>query len=124
MKPRTTYRLMLALLMTHEIDAAFLREWRILPVTSILPDELARHVFTWGHVPLFFIVLLCSSYASFRAGLSAFSVVHIFLHWLLRNHPANAFNNITSWFLIIGAGVMGAVYLLQSRRHKPDRANE
>lgn len=47
MPSRVIYFLMLALLFTHEIDAAFRHEWRVLPITSFLPDELGREVFIW-----------------------------------------------------------------------------
>jgi LPXTG-motif cell wall-anchored protein len=116
MRSGYTYALMLAFLFSHEVDAAFRLEWRVLPITSQLADDLGREVFTWLHIPMFGAILAFSSNTQFRAGLAAFCIIHIGLHWLLRNHPSNQFNNPTSWLLILGAGLVGLTYLLQTRR--------
>jgi uncharacterized membrane protein YedE/YeeE len=120
MKTKTIYVLMLALLFTHEIDAAFRHEWRVLPITSFLPDELGRETFIWAHVPLFAGILLASDNERVRIILAAFCVIHVGLHWLFRNHPAYEFNNASSWGLILGAGMFGFAFLfaawLQNRR--------
>lgn len=112
MELRTVYTLMLALLFTHEIDAAFRHEWRVLPITSFLPDELGREAFIWIHVPLFAVILLANNNERVRVGIAAFCVIHVGLHWLFRNHPAYEFNNPSSWGLILGAGLLGLAYLL------------
>lgn len=44
---------MLATLATHELDAMSNREWRVLPLFSLLPDNLGRVAFVAAHVPLF-----------------------------------------------------------------------
>jgi hypothetical protein len=110
------YHLMLAFLFTHEIDAAFRHEWRILPLTSLLPDDVGRELFVWVHVPLFVAILALRDRPVFRAGLAAFAIMHVGLHWLFRHHPAYEFNNPSSWLLILGAGLFGAVYLAAGRR--------
>lgn len=112
MELRTVYTLMLALLFTHKIDAAFRHEWRVLPITSFLPDELGREAFIWIHVPLFAVILLANNNERVRVGIAAFCVIHVGLHWLFRNHPAYEFNNPSSWGLILGAGLLGLAYLL------------
>ena len=112
------YVLMLSFLMTHEVDAAFRHEWRVLPITSFLPDELGREIFIWAHVPLFAAILLASNNERVRIGLAVFSVIHVGLHWLFRNHPAYEFNNASSWGLILGAGALGLGYLFAEWRAK------
>ena len=112
MRSRITYFVMLAFLFTHEIDAAFRHEWRVLPITSFLPDELGREVFIWAHVPLFAGILHASDNQRLRIGLAAFCVIHVGLHWIFRNHPAYEFNNASSWGLILAAGVFGVAFLI------------
>eukprot|EP01137_Pigoraptor_chileana_P023048 Opistho-2@88730 len=114
MNSKHTYSMMLAFLFTHEVDAAFRHEWRMLPLTSFLPEDVGREVFIWLHVPLYAGILSFGDRMAFRTGLAAFSVVHVGLHWLYRTHPANEFNNPSSWALILGAGLFGAAYLFQA----------
>lgn len=124
MPTRAIYALMLSLLFTHEVDAAFRHEWRVLPLTSFLPDDLGREVFIWLHVPLFCGTLLGSRDDRVRLGLAAFCVIHVGLHWHFRHHPAYEFNNSSSWGLILGAGLMGCAYLLafwQQKRRQSAR---
>lgn len=119
MRSRIAYLLTLAFLFTHEIDAAFWHEWRVLPLTSFLSDDVGREVFVWLHVPLFFAILACGDREGLRTGVAAFAMVHVGLHWLFRNHPAYEFNNPSSWLLILAAGFFGAAYLVTSRKGAP-----
>jgi hypothetical protein len=89
-------------------------EWRVLPLTSFLPEKTGEAVFLWAHVPA--VVLLpwivrlgAQSWAA--AALSGFAVLHIGLHWLFRNHPAYEFNSRTSHLLILLPGLAGAAHL-------------
>lgn len=109
------YYLMLALFITHELDAVKRHEWRVLPLTSFLPERVGEQVFIWAHVPIFVLLLNFGGLdpRSFVAVcLSAFSIVHILLHIGFRKHPKNEFNNISSWSLIVGTGLFGALHLL------------
>ena len=106
---------MVALLATHELDAIQNHEWRVLPLTSWLPEQTGRAVFLLSHIPLFFIVawIVALGSASFSALLlSGFSILHVGLHWLFRNHPQYEFKGFVSNFLIVGAGVSGGAHLL------------
>jgi hypothetical protein len=47
---------MLAFLFTHELDAIKRHVWRILPLTSFLPERLGEQVFIWLHVPIFIAI--------------------------------------------------------------------
>jgi len=108
------YWAMVAALFTHELDAVKRHEWRVLPLTSFLPDRVGEQVFIWTHLPLFWLILWLderSAMSWVRIGLSAFAIVHVWLHWIFRRHPANEFNNPSSWALIVLIGVLGALYL-------------
>ena len=100
---------------THELDAMRCHEWRVLPVVSLLPERAGMQAFIWLHVPVFLAVLWLGEGAvvnGFKLGFSAFAVIHVGLHWLLRSHPAYEFNNVSSWGLILLTGAFGAAYLL------------
>ena len=106
-------------LLTHEMDAIRLREWKIFPILTALPDEQGYTVFTALHVPLYGLLLwaLLSPDASAPVinGLDIFCIVHVGLHMIFRNHRHNQFQSWFSWALILGAGLAGAVDLLASR---------
>lgn len=105
---------MLALFFTHELDAVRRHEWRVLPLTSFLPERIGEQVFVWMHAPLFLAIFWFGRgdpNSGFGLCLSGFSIVHIALHWLFRNHPAYEFNNLTSWALIIATGAFGALHI-------------
>ena len=115
MPPDLLFYAMLAFLFTHELDAVKRHEWRVLPLTSFLPDVTGERVFIWLHVPLFFAILWGvrdDPNQTFGQFLSAFSVVHIGLHWLFRNHPRYEFNTVGAWSLILAAGFFGGLHLI------------
>ena len=108
------YYAMVGTFFTHELDAVKRHEWRILPLTSFLPERVGEQTFIWLHVPLFALLLWGGDgdpTSVTRVGLSAFAVVHVLLHVLFRRHPACEFGNFSSWALIILTGVLGAAYL-------------
>ena len=108
------YYAMVGVFFTHELDAMKRHEWRILPLTSFLPERVGEQTFIWLHVPLFALLLWGGDgdpTSTTRVGLAAFAIVHVVLHVLFRRHPAYEFNNPSSWALIILSGVMGAAYL-------------
>ena len=108
------YLLMLSFLFVHELDAVHKHEWRVLPLTSFLPDEIGRRVFVVAHVPLFFAIFYfgeLNPISGVATGLSIFAIIHVGLHWLFRKHPAYEFNTVLSWGLICGAGLFGALHL-------------
>ncbi|MEM8652243.1 MAG: DUF6713 family protein [Pseudomonadota bacterium] len=109
------YFCMLGFFLTHELDAVKRHEWRVLPLTSFLPDHLGEQVFIWAHVPIIAILFYFGGLdprSTTALGLSGFAIVHVFLHILFRNHPDYEFNNLSSWLLIIGTGVFGALHLI------------
>jgi hypothetical protein len=114
------YWAMIAALFTHELDAVKRHEWRVLPLTSFLPERVGEQVFIWAHIPLFWLILWLDERTAMsvvRLGLSAFAIIHVWLHWILRRHPAYEFNNPSSWALIVLTGVLGALYLATAAMH-------
>lgn len=107
-----------SLLLAHEMDAIRLREWKIFPLLSALPDEQAYTVFTALHIPLYSFLLWGLSTGGeglnqwVVSGLDLFCIMHVALHMVFRNHPHNHFHSWFSWTLILGAGVAGAIDLL------------
>lgn len=109
--------LMLAFFITHEPDAVKRHEWRVLPLTSFLTESIGEQVFIWANVPLFALLFYFGGLDASSAtaqGFSAFSILHIGLHIGFRNHPKYEFNTLSSWTIILGAGVFGALHLIVS----------
>ncbi|MGH1365871.1 MAG: DUF6713 family protein [Calditrichia bacterium] len=109
----------LAFILTHEMDAIYNKEWRIFPLTYWMSDKAGYSVFTLTHVPLYIWIFYSlfspdispESKLVFKKGLDIFLIVHVFLHIALAFYPQNTFRSATSWFLIIGAGLCGALHL-------------
>jgi hypothetical protein len=117
---------MLALVFTHELDARTQSEWRLLYVLRDLAEPQARWWFVALHVPLFWALIALTHHAHAHAkmqhfsriGLAVFCIVHALLHMRLRNDPLSTFTTPLSWSLILGAALLGAVYLALMA-HKP-----
>lgn len=111
------FGLCLATLLTHELDAVRGKEWRILPVFNALSDDTGRAAFIALHVPLFWLILMgCWSAEAetrefWRLIVAGFGPIHYGLHWLFREHPHYDFSSHLSKGLIIGYGVLGALYV-------------
>lgn len=111
------FSLSVAAMLTHEIDAAYRHEWRILPILSDLPDDLGRDIFILAHVPLIFALLHLGWHDSrvvkdrTRMIFAAFCIVHVGLQIWFAAVPGNEFGNWLSQSLIWGAGFTGLLYL-------------
>ncbi|NJO05728.1 MAG: hypothetical protein HC876_09515 [Chloroflexaceae bacterium] len=105
----------LAFILTHEMDAIWLKEWNIFPLFLRLPEATAYLIFTAIHVPLYILIfwgLIGAARAGWIVGLNSFCIIHVGLHVVFRNHKHNHFTSVFSWFLILGAGIAGALDLL------------
>ena len=106
----------LGLLLTHEMDAVRVKEWKIFPGLTRMGDEAGYVVFTALHAP-FYALLLGALYSGRETNfwlifcLDVFFVVHVFLHLILYNHQENRFRSAFSYSLILGAGVFGILDL-------------
>ncbi len=106
-------------LLVHEMDAVRLNEWRILPFLSRLDDRRGFVVFTLAHIPLYAFLFIGLSSGIASGGKSTlilwldwFMVIHVGLHFLLRNLPLNEFKSVFSWVIIMGAGAAGGIDII------------
>lgn len=109
----------LSLLLTHEMDAIRLSEWKMFLIFSSMEEQRGYTAFTAAHVPLY-ILIFWGLFGSTGAGindqlvqaLDLFFIIHVGLHILFIRHPANQFRSLFSWAVIGGAGLAGAFDLL------------
>lgn len=117
------FYVLLATLMTHELDAVAQSEWRLLYVLRDLSPAQGQFWFVFLHVPLFAAVLALIRHASvsvrYRSekGLAIFAVIHAGLHFRLSADPLYTFHSLLSQGLIYGAALL-ALYFLWLSRHK------
>ncbi|MEM7799176.1 MAG: DUF6713 family protein [Chloroflexota bacterium] len=103
----------LAFLFAHECDAVYRHEWRLLYGFRRMRDEVAAKFFIVLHVPLFLILMWLGGHPDesvrwwSQLVISAFMVVHTFLHWRLRHHAKYEFEGWESNSLIWGGGLLG-----------------
>jgi hypothetical protein len=106
----------IALFVAHELDAVRLREWQLLFVLRYQPDRLAYLSFVLLHLPIMVIFLWLTGHPSvqvrhwFQFGLDLFVVVHLGLHWHLRDREQAGFQDRFSRNLILGLGLTGAIH--------------
>ena len=120
--PKTLVQLMLAVLITHELDAMTQSEWRLLYVLQSLDDDQGRWWFVAMHGPLFWALIALTHHTSglvqrvSRRGFAMFCIIHVLLHWRLAGDPLSTFSSPLSWILILGAAVLGVAYLAMEVR--------
>ena len=105
----------LSFILTHEMDAIRVKEWKMFPFLATLEEETAYLVFTGLHIPLYLLLfwgLVSDSSRVVITGLSTFFVIHLGLHILFIKHKDNRFKSVFSWILIVGCGISGALDLL------------
>ncbi|MDP6952008.1 MAG: hypothetical protein QGF53_04530 [Alphaproteobacteria bacterium] len=112
----------LAMLVSHELDAIVVAEWRLLPLLNLLPDETAHMVFLALHVPvlagLFWLTAFSSPRCRYRSQLvfDAFLIGHAGVHGLMSGHTLYMFDSWLSHTLIYGAAIVGTVHLILAWR--------
>lgn len=106
------------LFFTHELDAMLNHEWRVLPLTSWLKEDVGKTVFVLIHVPLFAVLVALISSADENVRdrtlfwLSVFFVIHGVLHAAFKIHKKYEFDSLQSNFLIFGSAICGFLYIL------------
>ncbi len=111
----------IGLFFTHELDAMTNHEWRVLPLTSWMPEHHGELSFVLLHIPLFAILvaLVASLNEVIRRrswiGVSLFLAIHGGLHAAFMVHDDYEFSSLLSNVLIFGGAVCGAVYLIMLR---------
>jgi hypothetical protein len=107
----------IALFVAHELDAVRLREWQLLFVLRHQPERFAFAAFVLLHVPIMVIFLWLAGHPSsqirtwFQIVVDVFAMVHVGLHWHLRNREQSGFQEPFSRNLIFAVGVFGAIHL-------------
>lgn len=108
----------LSLILTHEMDAIRLKEWKMFVFLSAMTEARAYLIFTAIHIPLYILLFwgLFMTSASIKSnlvvGLDTFFAIHTLLHLLFLKHPDNQFTSMFSWIVIAGAGIAGILDLL------------
>jgi hypothetical protein len=98
------------LLMLHEMDAVFWKEWRKFGIKN---DDIGRNVFVLAHIPIYLFLLTGLFYSDFIYGrivsilLSVFLIFHFGLH--LKFYSQNYFKENIS-FGIISAMLVISVF--------------
>ncbi|MBK8200560.1 MAG: hypothetical protein IPK75_19645 [Acidobacteria bacterium] len=118
MKSDSLYRLTAACLFTHELDSPLRQGWNPLALNTSSYTSFDQQIFMWAHVPIVLGMIFLAetgSRAAIRYGLCVFAVVHVGLHWFYRNTPVYDFSSLSSWVLILLAGIFGAAYLVPAK---------
>ncbi len=108
----------LALLVTHELDAIYRREWRMFPFISRLDDRTGYRVFVLLHIPLLVLIFWLMSHPSgtvrlwFQVIMDIFFVVHSGLHYLMREHEHNEFSEGFSKLIVAFTATAGLIHLM------------
>ena len=116
-------------LFTHELDAIPNHEWRVLPLTSWLSNEVGMMVFVIIHIPLFAILISLVSSTNdkvrtrSRLSIGIFLIIHSVLHALFMNHIDYEFSSALSNVLIFGGALLGLVYLFLECREIQTKAS-
>lgn len=118
------FRLGFSTLLAHELDAVMRGEWRVLPLTSFLPDQVGYVVFVVLHIPLVAVLLWLIAHPDLRlrrrseVGISLFLILHVGLHLAFFTHPHYDFHHGLSQLLIFGGGALGMAHLLALWRER------
>lgn len=117
---RSLFITALATLMAHKLDAAYRKEWRILPFLRKLQEPLARDLFIFSHILIFAgAIWICVEHqrGAMRSAalvLDVFMIVHVGLHQLWRNDHLSDFSGPVSRLLIWGAAALGGTHFVMS----------
>lgn len=102
-------------LLTHELDAVYRKEWRLLPILRRWDDEKAARCFIVLHLPLIYVILMAlmpNAPDTLREGVCVFAIIHVALHFFWPRSDLYLFDNYESRFLIWGAGIAGLLYFI------------
>ena len=111
------FYLALALLCTHEIDAATKGEWRLLPLLSALPDPSGFFWFVVLHIPLFTAIFWLTGHPKpnvarvSRICVSVFLIAHGGIHFALSGHEKYIFAPPLETITVYGGALAGLLYL-------------
>jgi hypothetical protein len=111
------FYVVLAFFVAHELDAVRLREWQLLFVLRHQPDHRAYAIFVLLHVPIMVMFLWLIGHPSiqvrrwFQIAVDVFALIHVGLHWHLRNRIQSGFQDRFSKNLVFAVGLFGLIHL-------------
>lgn len=115
---KVLFMLILALLLVHEMDAIYNREWKMFIILKDFPDETAYKIFTALHMPLYFLVILIVALGNANVQTILYYVIDLFLlahavvHFLFRKHKENRFESMFSKTIIYSMAVLASAHLI------------
>lgn len=108
------YRLAAACLITHEMESILL----FVPGNPFGGLHAVEQIILLTHIPVVIGLLVIAELTRrplIRYGICVFAVLHVALHWAMRNADVYDVNSTTSWVLILLAGIFGAAYLVPAK---------
>ena len=119
---RWLFAIVLALLISHELDAMIRAEWALLPGLNQLDDSVAADWFNLLHVPIFGLLLWFLTSSAQRSRRRAIVVVNIFVaghavvHAVVRGADAYHFEAPVEPITVYLAGILAGIHLFVLRR--------
>lgn len=107
----------MSVLLLHEMDAIRTKEWKMFIVLKDMADESAYKVFTFIHLPLYFVAILIMAKGGTHANfvlcciIDAFLIGHAIIHFYFRNNKNNGFTSSFSKIIIYLMAVLSIVHL-------------
>jgi len=111
------FLLILSLLLVHEMDAVWAKEWKMFVVLKDIAEETAYRVFTLIHLPLYLFIF----YFLFSGGpiasyvlkiiIDIFLLGHVILHYRFRKHNNNGFRTRLSKIVIYSMSALALLHL-------------
>ncbi|MFN7056028.1 DUF6713 family protein [Hyphomonas sp.] len=108
------YRLAAACLITHELESIL---W-FAPGNPFGGLDMLEQIILLAHVPVVIGLLVIAELTRrplIHYGICVFAVMHVALHWAMREMDVYSVNSVTSWVLILLAGIFGAAYLVPAK---------
>ena len=112
------YLLNLVVLILHEIDGAYWREWRFFGAFGrSLSDTTGLSVYLWSHVPIFVLLLYGLVSLDALSGriisilFSGFMICHFFLHGVFKKKGHEGFEPLSSRLIFAGSLAFSALQL-------------
>ena len=101
----------------HEMDAVYVREWKMIKFMNRWSDNTGHIIFTASHFFLFMIIFYLAEYHLYIIFpvFSVLLILHQFIHILFRKHFENRMNNSFSKIIIHVMSVnslTGLIYFL------------
>lgn len=108
----TLFIVIISLLLIHEMDAIRTKEWKMFIILKDISNELAYKIFTFVHLPLYFIAIFVMVQGGVSANAILYFVIDFFLighsiiHFCFRKKPNNGFTSTFSKTIIYSLSIL------------------